>query len=83
MTEFEPDTELVSRLPLPSHVIVRVGDQWRRAWLIGREHEEAGWTDLVQYEGDDGTERTERLPADRIALPESYRPAGPGDRRAS
>jgi hypothetical protein len=29
---------------------------------------------MVQYEGDDGIERTERLPADRIALPESDRP---------
>lgn len=73
MTEFEPDTELVSRLPLPSHVIVRVDDQWRRGWLIGREHEESGWTGLVQYEADDGAERTERLPAELIALPESGR----------
>lgn len=76
MTEFEPDTELVSRLSLPSHVIVRVGEQWRRGWLIGREHEETGWIGVVQYEGDDGIERTERLPADQIALPESDRPAG-------
>ena len=73
MTEFEPGTELVSRLPLPSHVIVQVDGQWRPGWLIGREHEATGWTGLVQYEGDDGTERTERLPADRIALPESHR----------
>jgi hypothetical protein len=69
MTGFEPDTELVSRLPLPSHVVVQVNDRWYRGWLIGREHEETGWTGLVQYEGDDGNERTERLPADRIALP--------------
>lgn len=74
MTEFEPDTELVSRLSLPSHVIVLVDGQWLPAWLIGREHEETGWTGMVQYEGDDGIERTERLPADRIALPESDRP---------
>ena len=74
MTEFEPDTDLVSRLSLPSHVIVLADDQWRPAWLIGREHEETGWTGMVQYEGDDGIERTERLPADRIALPESDRP---------
>lgn len=74
MTEFEPDTELVSRLSLPSHVIVQVDGQWRRGWLIGREHEETGWTGTVQYEADDGVERTERLPADRIALPESGRP---------
>ncbi|TCO33110.1 hypothetical protein EV652_103109 [Kribbella steppae] len=73
MTEFEPGTELVSRLPLPSHVIVLVDGQWRPGWLIGREHEATGWTGLVQYEGDDGTERTERLPADRIDLPESHR----------
>jgi hypothetical protein len=72
MTEFEPGTELVSRLPLPSHVIVLADGQWRPGWLIGREHEATGWTGLVQYEGDDGTERTERLPADRIALPESH-----------
>ncbi|MFG1626822.1 hypothetical protein [Kribbella sp. NPDC049227] len=77
MTEFEPDTDLVSRLPLPSHVVVHADDQWRHGWLIGREHEETGWTGLVQYKGDDGTERTERLPADRIALPESD---GPGER---
>lgn len=74
MTGFEPDTELVSRLPLPSHVVVLVDGQWRRGWLIGREHEDAGWTGTVQYEGDDGVERTERLPADRIALPASDRP---------
>jgi len=74
MTEFEPDTDLVSRLPLPSHVVVHVDGQWRHGWLIGREHEVTGWTGLVQYEGDDGTERTERLPADRIALPESDSP---------
>jgi hypothetical protein len=74
MTGFEPDTELVSRLPLPSHVVVRVNDRWYRGWLIGRDHEESGWTALVQYEGDDGNERTERLPADRIALPESNGP---------
>ena len=74
MTEFEPDTELVSRLSLPSHVVVHADGQWRRGWLIGREHEDAGWTGMVQYEGDDGVERTERLPADRIALPESDRP---------
>ncbi|MEV6283073.1 hypothetical protein [Kribbella sp. NPDC051770] len=74
MTGFEPDTELVSRLPLPSHVVVQVDGVWYRGWLIGREHEDAGWTALVQYEGDDGVERTERLPADRIALPESDRP---------
>lgn len=61
MTEFEPDTELVSRLSLPSHVIVLADGQWRPAWLIGREHEETGWTGMVQYEGDDGIERTERL----------------------
>ncbi|MEI8411941.1 MULTISPECIES: hypothetical protein [unclassified Kribbella] len=72
MTEFEPGTELVSRLPLPSHVIVLVDGQWRPGWLIGREHEATGWTGMVQYEGDDGTEQTERLPADRIALPESH-----------
>jgi hypothetical protein len=78
MTEFEPGTELVSRLPLPSHVVVRVDGQWRRGWLIGRDHEESGWTALVQYEGDDGNERTERLPADRIALP-----ASDGTERAS
>jgi hypothetical protein len=75
MTEFEPGTELVSRLPLPSHVIVLVDGEWRPGWLIGREHEETGWTGLVQYEGDDGTEQTERLPADRIALPESHHPS--------
>lgn len=74
MTEFEPDTELVSRLPLPSHVVVLVDDRWHRGWLIGREHEETGWTGLVQYEADDGTERTERLPANQIALPETDRP---------
>jgi hypothetical protein len=55
-------------------VIVLADGQWRPAWLIGREHEETGWTGMVQYEGDDGIERTERLPADRIALPESDRP---------
>jgi len=74
MSEFEPGTELVSRLSLPSHVIVLADGRWRPAWLIGREHEETGWTGMVQYEGDDGIERTERLPADRIALPESDRP---------
>ncbi len=74
MTEFEPDTELVSRLSLPSHVVVQVDEQWRRGWLIGREHEDTGWIGVVQYEGDDGIERTERLAADRIALPESDRP---------
>ncbi|GAA1612707.1 MULTISPECIES: hypothetical protein [Kribbella] len=74
MTEFEPDTELVSRLPLPSHVVVRADGKWHRGWLIGRDHEESGWTALVQYEGDDGNERTERLPADRIALPPSEGP---------
>jgi hypothetical protein len=74
MTEFEPGAEVVSRLPLPSHVVVLVDGQWRPGWLIGREHEETGWTGLVQYEGDDGTERTERLPADRIALPDAHRP---------
>jgi hypothetical protein len=74
MTGIEPDTELVSRLPLPSHVVVEVNGAWRRAWLIGREHEDAGWTGMVQYEGDDGVERTERLPADRIAAPEPDRP---------
>lgn len=74
MTEFEPDTELVSRLSLPSHVVVQADGQWRRGWLIGREHEETGWIGVVQYEGDDGIERTERLPAARIALPESDRP---------
>jgi hypothetical protein len=77
MTEFEPDTELVSRLSLPSHVIVQVDGRWRRGWLIGREHEETGWIGVVQYEGDDGTEHTDRLPADRIALPESDRPTEP------
>jgi hypothetical protein len=74
MTEFEPDTELVSRLSLPSHVIVQVDGQWRRGWLIGREHEDTGWIGVVQYEGDDGIEHTDRLPADLIALPESDRP---------
>ena len=74
MTEFEPGTDLVSRLPLPSHVVVLVDETWRRGWLIGRDHEESGWTALVQYEGDDGNERTERLPADRIALPASEGP---------
>jgi hypothetical protein len=74
MTGFEPDTELVSRLSLPSHVVVLVDGRWYRGWLIGREHEETGWTGTVQYEADDGTERTERLPADRIALPEPDRP---------
>ncbi|GAB2566888.1 hypothetical protein [Kribbella endophytica] len=74
MTGFEPDTELVSSLPLPSHVVVQVDGAWRRGWLIGREHEDTGWTGTVQYEGDDGVERTERLPADRIALPASDRP---------
>ena len=74
MTEFEPDTELVSRLSLPSHVVVQADGQWRRGWLIGREHEDTGWIGVVQYEGDDGIERTERLPAARIALPESDRP---------
>ncbi|MGY4771109.1 hypothetical protein ACXC9Q_29730 [Kribbella sp. CWNU-51] len=75
MTEFEPGTDLVSRLPLPSHVMVLADGQWRRGWLIGREHEQTGWTGLVQYEVDDGTERTERLPADRIALPASDGPS--------
>ena len=74
MTEFEPGTDLVSRLPLPSHVMVLADGQWRRGWLIGREHEETGWTGLVQYEVD-GMERTERLPADRIALPASDGPS--------
>jgi hypothetical protein len=74
MTGYEPDTELVSRLALPGHVIVLADGQWRRGWLIGREHEDTGWIGLVQYEGDDGIERTERLPADRIALPEPDRP---------
>src|SRR3954453_9086273 len=77
MTEFEPDTDLVSRLPLPSHVVVFADGQWRRGWLIGPEHEESGWTGLVQYEGDDGNELTERLPGHRIALPE---PEGPTER---
>jgi hypothetical protein len=72
MDEFEPDPGLVSRLPLPSHVIVHADGAWRRAWLIGREHEESGWTGLVQYEADDGTERTERLPADQIAAPDVW-----------
>lgn len=74
MTEFEPDTELVSRLSLPSHVVVHADGQWRRGWLIGREHEDTGWIGVVQYEADDGIERTERLPADRIALPKPDRP---------
>lgn len=68
MSEFEPGADLVSRLPLPGHVVVLADGQWRRGWLIGREHEESGWTGLVQYEDDEGLERTERLPADRIAL---------------
>ena len=74
MTEFEPGTDLVSRLPLPSHVIVLTDGTWRRGWLIGREHEETGWTGTVQYEDDEGVERTTRLPAERIAEPESDRP---------
>ncbi|MEV8378456.1 hypothetical protein AB0P21_37305 [Kribbella sp. NPDC056861] len=74
MTEFEPDTELVSRLSLPSHVIVQVDGQWRRGWLIGREHEDTGWIGVVQYEDDDGTEHTDRLPAGQIAEPETDRP---------
>jgi len=72
MDEFESDPGLVPRLPLPSHVIVRVDGEWRRGWLIGREHEESGWIGLVQYEADDGTERTERLPADQIASPDVW-----------
>jgi hypothetical protein len=68
MTEFEPSTDLVSRLPLPSHVVVFADGHWRRGWLIGRDHEESGWTGLVQYEDDEGQERTERLPAELIAL---------------
>lgn len=72
MDEFEPDPGLVARLPLPSHVIVRVDGEWRRGWLIGREHEESGWVGLVQYETDDGTERTEHLPADQIASPDMW-----------
>jgi hypothetical protein len=67
MDEFESDPELVPRLPLPSHVIVNADGKWRRGWLIGREHEASGWFGLVQYEADDGTERTEHLPADHIA----------------
>ena len=55
MTGFEPDTELVSRLPLPSHVVVQADGQWHRGWLIGREHEDTGWTGMVQYEADDGS----------------------------
>jgi len=71
MNEFEPGADLVSRLPLPGHVVVLADDGvWRRGWLIGREHEESGWTGLVQYEDDDGNERTERLSAERIALTE-------------
>jgi hypothetical protein len=55
-------------------VVVQVNDRWYRGWLIGREHEETGWTGTVQYEDDEGVERTKRLPAERIALPESDRP---------
>jgi hypothetical protein len=74
MNEFEHGADLVSRLPLPGHVVVLADGHWRRGWLIGREHEETGWTGLVQYEDGEGMERTERLPADRIALAE---PEGP------
>jgi hypothetical protein len=72
MDAFESDPELVSRLPLPSHVIVRVDDDWRHAWLIGREHEPSGWMCLIQYEADDGTERTECLPANQLACPDVW-----------
>lgn len=69
MTDSEPGTDLVSRLPLPSHVIVLVDGRRHPGWLIGREHEESGWTALVQYQSDDGTEHTEHVPATQIALP--------------
>jgi hypothetical protein len=72
MDAFESDPELVSRLPLPSHVIVHVDDDWRHGWLIGREYEHSGWMCLVQYEADDGTERTERLPAAQLACPDVW-----------
>lgn len=65
------EPELIQRLPLPSHVIVLVDGQWRPGWLIGRVHEDEGWFGTVQYDGDDGTEVTTQLPADRIAAADS------------
>lgn len=69
-SQVEADTELVSRLSLPSHILVEVDGMWRRGWLIGREHDGTGWFGVVQYEDRDGVERTDRLPGDRIALPD-------------
>jgi hypothetical protein len=62
------DAWLLRGLALPGHVIVLVGSQWRRGWLIARENGPTGWIGLVQYERA-GIEVTEYLPASRIAPP--------------
>lgn len=65
------DAWVLRGLPLPGHVIVRVGSQWRRGWLIARENGPTGWIGLVQYE-QAGAEVTEYLPAARIAPPDLW-----------
>jgi len=61
------DPTTVTRLPLPSHVVVWADGCWRRGWLIGRSHEPGGWMGLVQYDDHRGDEVTEQIPAERIA----------------
>jgi hypothetical protein len=78
--EFDPDgapprvdPETLRRLPLPAHVLVRAGGQWRRGWLIGRAHDpDRGWLGTVQYDGDDGVEITAELPADQVAAADTW-----------
>ncbi|GAA1133482.1 hypothetical protein GCM10009630_34580 [Kribbella jejuensis] len=66
------DPALVARLPLPSHVTVRVDGRSRRGWLIGSSHEPTGWIGRVQYDDDCGQEVTAEIPAEQIS------PAGAG-----
>ncbi|TDW95408.1 hypothetical protein EV137_2748 [Kribbella pratensis] len=63
----KPGPCTVGRLPLPSHVLVWADDCWRRAWLIGRSHEDVGWMGLVQYDDHRGNEVTRQMPAELIA----------------
>jgi len=60
------DAGQITKLPLPSHVIVWVDGRRRRGWLIGRSHEPAGWMGLVQYDDDQGREVTGQIPAEYI-----------------
>jgi hypothetical protein len=70
-TQREHDDWVLRELALPGHVIVLVGDEWRRGWLIARQNGPMGWTGLVQYE-QAGAEVTEYLPAARIAPPDLW-----------